>query len=541
MQLVRSPSAMFRDLDALTSHTFDLLVVGGGIHGLMAAWDASTRGLHVALIDRHDFGGGASFHHHRTLHGGLRYLQAANVPRLRQSVRERRTWARIAPHLIERQAFAVQAGGPAGKSSMLLRAGFALDAALTLDRNLGVADRLRLPAGRVVDGSRRAALDTGDLIDDGPLGVWHDYRTAHAERLTFAVAVAAVRAGAVLANYVDAIEPIRQDRTIAGVLARDHVDGSMLSISARVLLNATGAGAGRLMGAFGVRQTPRLIKAMNMVTRRPAPEVACGAPTAGGRLLFALPWQGRLAIGTWHGSTACGADAAMVTPEEFASCLAEVNEAFPALGLTDADVTLVQRGVVPAAGFGGHLTLADQPLLREHRHDGVDGAISMVGVKYTTARALAEQAVTMVTAQLGRHAPSVTSKTRLPGLEPTGSAPPVMGLDQESWDHLQRIYGDQAGRVASLVQASPSLGQRLVAHLPVVGAQVVEAARNEMALTLEDIVLRRTGLGSAGYPGDEAILKVEGIARNELGWSSSRVQDETQGLKEFYLPVHVTG
>lgn len=532
---------MFRDLDALTSHTFDLLVVGGGIHGLMAAWDATTRGLHVALIERHDFGGASSFHHHRTLHGGLRYLQTANLRRLRQSARERRTWARIAPHLIERQTFAVQAGGPGGKSAALLRAGFALDAALTLDRNHGVPDHLRLPAGRIVDGEDRAGLDTGPLLGDGPLGVWHDYRTAHAERLTFGVAVAAARDGAVLANYLDAIEPIRQGRTIAGVIARDHVDGAVLSISARVLLNATGASAGRLMGAFGVRKTPRLVKAMNLVTRRPAPAVACGAPTGDGRLLFALPWQGQLAIGTWHGAGPCGADAAMVTPEDFGACLAEVNQAFPSLQLTEDDVTLVQRGVVPAAGFGHHVTLADRPLLREHRHDGVDGAISLMGVKYTTARAVAEQAVTLVTAQLGLHAPPRTASLLLPGFGPTGTKPPVEGLDQEAWDHLQRVYGDQAPRVASLVHTTPSLGQRIVDRLPIVGAQIVEAARNEMALTLEDIVLRRTGLGSAGYPGDDAILKVEGITRDELGWSSSRVQDEIQGLKQFYLPVHVAG
>ena len=532
---------MLRDLDLLTSHTFDLLIVGGGIHGLMAAWDASTRGLHVALIERHDFGSAASFHHHRTLHGGLRYLQTANVPRLRQSARERRTWARMAPHLIERQMFAVQAGGPGGKSAALLRAGFALDAALTLDRNRDVADHLRLPAGRIVEGPDRAGLDTGDLVADGPLGVWHDYRTAHAERLTFAVAIAAANAGAVLANYVDAIEPIRQGHTIAGVTARDHVDGAALSISARVLLNATGAGAGRLMGAFGVRKAPPLVKAMNLLTRRPAPPVACGAPTPEGRLLFALPWQGHLAIGTWHGSTPCGADAGMVTPDEFGALLADVNHAFPSLRLTEQDVTLVQRGVVPARGFGPHVTLADRPLLREHRHDGADGAITLMGVKYTTARALAEQAVTLVTAQLGRHAPSRTASLQLPGHVPTGAPSPVMGLDQAAWDHLQRVYGDQAPRIASLIQASPMLGRRLVDRLPIVGAQIVEAARNEMALTLEDIVLRRTGLGSAGYPGDAAILKVEAIARDELGWSSSRVQDEIQGLKQFYLPVHVAG
>ena len=278
---------------------------------------------------------------------------------------------------------------------------------------------------------------------------------------------------------------------------------------------------------------------MNLVTRRPAPGVACGAPTADGRLLFALPWQGQLAIGTWHGAELCGADAGMVAPQEFAAFLAGVNQAFPALKLTSDDITLVQRGVVPAVGLGQHVTLADHPLLREHRHDGADGAISLMGVKYTTARALAEQAVTLVTAQLGRHAPSTTASAQLPGLEPTGNPPPVAGLDQGAWDHLERVYGDQATRVASFVQDSPSLGERIVDRLPIVGAQIVEAVRNEMALTLEDIVLRRTGLGSAGYPGDQAILKVERIAREELGWSSSRVHDEIQGLKEFYLPVQV--
>ncbi len=106
---------MVRDLDALTARRFDVLVVGGGIHGLMAAWDAATRGLHVALVERHDFAGAASFHHHRTLHGGLRYLQTADLSRLRESVRERRTWARIAPQFIAPQRFAVIAGGPGGK------------------------------------------------------------------------------------------------------------------------------------------------------------------------------------------------------------------------------------------------------------------------------------------------------------------------------------------------------------------------------------------------------------------------------------------
>src|SRR3954470_8257575 len=150
---------MVRDLDALTARQFDVLVVGGGIHGLMTAWDAATRGLHVALVERRDFAGAASFHHHRTLHGGLRYLQSADLSRLRESVRERRTWARIAPQFIVPQQFAVAAGGAAGKPERLLRAGFTADALLAWDRNRDVPELLRLPPGRVVDAEEREAID----------------------------------------------------------------------------------------------------------------------------------------------------------------------------------------------------------------------------------------------------------------------------------------------------------------------------------------------------------------------------------------------
>jgi glycerol-3-phosphate dehydrogenase len=530
---------MVRDLDALTARRLDVLVVGGGIHGLFAAWDAATRGLHVALIERHDFGGAASFHHHRTLHGGLRYLQTADLSRLRESVRERRTWARIAPQFIAPQQFAVLAGGPGGKPEGMLRAGFAADALFAWDRNRDVSEALRLPPGRVVDSTEREGLDTGGLLPPGALGLWHDYRTEHAERLTFAVAAAAAASGAILANYVDAIEPIREDRTVAGVVARDSVDGTMLRITARVTINATGAAGGRLMAAFGVRSSPPLVKAMNLVTTRPAPAVACGAASASGRLLFALPWQGRLSIGTWHGSTPCGADASLVTSDELEAFLAEINEAFPSLGIGEQDIALVQRGVVPAHLRFGKVNLADRPIVREHRADGIDGAITLMGVKYTTARALAQRAVTLAMAQIGQHAPPVSGHTPLPGSMPDDRPSPFPSIDADAWRHLQRLYGARATEVAGYVRDRRDLAARITPGLPVIGAQVVEAIRNEMALTLEDVVLRRTGLGSAGYPGDQAVLKLESIVRDELGWTSARVADEVQALKEFYLPVHV--
>src|SRR3954468_20209383 len=118
---------MTRDLDRLTSTTFDLLVVGGGIYGLTLAYDAAQRGLSVALVERDDFGSGASFNHLRTIHGGLRYLQTLNVSRAREPVRERRTIAAIAPHTVAPLRFALPLTRSASRGMLAMRAGFVLD------------------------------------------------------------------------------------------------------------------------------------------------------------------------------------------------------------------------------------------------------------------------------------------------------------------------------------------------------------------------------------------------------------------------------
>src|SRR6187397_1711172 len=139
-------SVMTRDLDALTARTFDLLVVGGGIYGLTIAYDAAQRGLGVALVERGDFGGGISFNHARTIHGGLRYLQSLDVARSRESIRERRTLARIAPHAVVTVPFVLPLKPSLRSVTMgplALRAAFLLDRVVARDRNDRVADALR--------------------------------------------------------------------------------------------------------------------------------------------------------------------------------------------------------------------------------------------------------------------------------------------------------------------------------------------------------------------------------------------------------------
>src|SRR6266705_3427341 len=129
---------MIRDLDALTGRTFDVLVIGGGIYGLAIAYDAAQRGLAVALIEKDDFGSGASFNHLRTIHGGVRYLQSFDIARARESVAERRTIARIAPHAVRPLPFAIPIYRSLTRGKLAMRAGFLLDRLVAFGRNRGV-------------------------------------------------------------------------------------------------------------------------------------------------------------------------------------------------------------------------------------------------------------------------------------------------------------------------------------------------------------------------------------------------------------------
>src|SRR3954465_4392310 len=176
---------MIRDLDRLTARTFDVLVVGGGIYGLTIAYDAAQRGLSVALVERTDFGSGSSFNHLRTIHGGLRHRQSRDVRRARESIRERRTIARIAPHAVRPLPFAVPLYRSLMRGKTAMRAGFLLDRLGGAGRPRGVPSSHRLPAGRVVSRSHAAQRFPG-LKRQGLTGaaVFYDYVTTEPDRLT---------------------------------------------------------------------------------------------------------------------------------------------------------------------------------------------------------------------------------------------------------------------------------------------------------------------------------------------------------------------
>ncbi len=275
---------MPRDLDAFVQPKYDVLVIGGGIHGLFAAYDAATRGLSVALVDRSDFGSGLSFNHQRTLHGGLRAMQTFDIRKARQQIVERRTWARIAPHLLRPLPFLVATSGWAKRSRLAVRAGFAIYDLVGRTRNLGVSPELHLPKAKLESAAATKRLFLG-VNERGLSGgaVWYDYQIRYPDRLTWSVALAAREAGATLMNYVEAIGPASS--TSAATRIRDLVTGQEATIDARSIIVAAGSGVGAVLSAFGVKGAPPFLRAMNMLVNRPARDIATAAPGSNGRML----------------------------------------------------------------------------------------------------------------------------------------------------------------------------------------------------------------------------------------------------------------
>src|SRR6266446_205011 len=307
-------------------------------------------------------------------------------------------------------------------------------------------------------------------------GLWYDAQVASSERLTLAYVHAAAGAGAVVANHLEAVGFLKMAGRIAGVRLRDTLTGHELEARARMVLNCAGPGVDALLAEAGIRRRHApLLRAWNLVfARTPAVPFAVGARREG-RFLFLVPWRERTMVGTAYAPAEAPAEGAVAAFRDAAL------QAFPWAGLEGAPVVLVHEGLVP--GRGGARGLSTRPRLHDHQaEDGVAGLVTVQGVKYTTARGVAEKAVDLVLHRLGRpETPCRTSETPLPraqGLEGT------------------------------------------------LEAQTLEAIREEMAVTLADAVLRRLDLGSAvPAPGTDLDAVIRTMAA-KLGWDAERERAE---------------
>jgi glycerol-3-phosphate dehydrogenase len=474
-----------RDLAALTAREHDVVVVGGGIQGVATAYDAAQRGLSVALVEASDFGSGVSWNSLKTIHGGLRHLQRADLAQARESMRERRALLRIAPEIVRPLPFLVPTYGHGLRGREAVAAALRLHDLIGLDRNEDVPPERRIPPSRVLPREEMKGIVPG--LDDPRLtggAVWFDAQVTHGERLIMAFCHAAADAGAALANYVAAIGFLRSGRAVTGIRARDVEGGGELEIRARMVVIATGPGVDRLLARAEAKAVGGpMVLGMNLVLARPLATTHAVGASSGGRFLFLVPWRDRSIVGTAY-------DPPTATPDVSVSrFVEEARRAFPWAGLGHGDVSLVHRGLVPARRGGR--TLETRSRVVDHEAaDGIPGLVSMRSVKLTTARAEAEKAVDLVLRRLGRSAPPCRTATT-----PLRAARPLQGS---------------------------------------VAEQTVRALREEMALHLADVVLRRTDLGTAGAHGERDLDAAAAAVASARGWDEGEVRAEREAFRGGY-------
>lgn len=555
---------MQRNLEALAQNVFDVLIIGGGIYGACAAREAALRGLSVALVEKDDFGGATSSNSLKIIHGGLRYLQHADFKLMRESIHERMVLMRIAPHLVHPLPCVMPTYGHAFKGKEVMAVAMLLNDLIGFDRN-GLDDPQKfLPHGRIISKEECRRIIPG--VDEKGLtggAVWYDCHVYNSERLLLSFLHSAVQAGAQIANYLPVTGFLREGNRIAGVRVLDTIAKNQFEIRAKLTINNSGPWVNQVLGLMNGKapaQKVLLSKAMNLVIRRQLiPEYAAGVPSRfefkdadaiinkGSRLLFIRPWRHLSLIGTTHVAHQGDPDNFCITENDIQEFVDEVSAAYPAANLTRADVSFHYGGLLPMEGVNprsGDVKLLKQYVLKDHASDdGIAGLMTVVSVKYTTARDVAEKSIDLALRLLNR--PPQKSHSQVTPIhggdikrfdefvnaecrkEPHGLSPEVVR-------HLIENYGSAYTELLQIISTNSHLAERLSNDSNVIAAEVAYGIRAEMAQKLVDVLMRRTELGTAGYPGDPALQRCADLMAAELGWNEQKKQVEIDEAKRVF-------
>lgn len=376
----------------------DAIIVGGGIYGLMIALEAGKAGRRVLVLERGAVGGATSSNWFRILHGGLRYLQTLDVLRFLESVAERRWFQRLAPDLVRPMRFLMPLYGDGIRRPAAFRAAFLADAALGLRRNAGLDPEQALPRGRVLDLAATQALYPG-VRPEGLRGgaLWYDAIACDGARLMARVRAKAEALGTRVLEHVEALDLVVDRGATMGVTVR-RAGAARQLLHAPVVINATGPWSAGLAERFD-RPAPELFRpslAFNLLLDKPPPAdvgLAVSPPGAASPTLFVYPHEGRTFAGTWHAPWQQEIGRAVPPETEIDAFLAALNVSVPSLGARRQDVLDVLAGLLPVESAGG-IALADREIIRDHgTHGGPTGLYSVSGVKFTTARRVAEKLV----------------------------------------------------------------------------------------------------------------------------------------------------
>ena len=532
-------------VERLPRERFDVLVIGGGITGAGVALDAAARGYRVALVEKVDFASGTSSKSTKLAHGGIRYLPQFDFTMMHEALVERGLMVRHAPFLVRPQPFVLPVyehmrwpGGLPVRPPTDFGMGFVLDIGLWMyDLMAG-----RLNIGRHKSISAKETLRLAPRLRSTGLKkafLYYDAQTNDAQ-LTVIVLRTAAQLGAVVTNYAEVTGFTRAQGKLNGAVVCDVLTNQEFTVSARHIINATGVFAEQVAALTGdeSKATIEPSKGIHLVVARERLQITDTAvvlpETEDGRILYVIPWGSRAVIGTTDTGSGDLNDP-QAGPEDIAYLLKHVND-YLEVNLTHDDILSVYAGYRPLVKSRG-ARAADlsrtHVVLQEN-----NGMVTIVGGKLTTYRRMAQDTVDVLAKRDGMPISHPTRQLLLAGaigwrdakreIEARGHK---LGLAPEIVEHLEFNFGSTAGDILDLVDEDTSLRKRIVPDLPYIYAEVVYACRGEMAMTLEDVLARRTRIIlEDAARGAGVAAEVAALMAGELNWSS----DQTRAQVERY-------
>jgi glycerol-3-phosphate dehydrogenase len=514
----------------------DAVVVGGGMAGAGVARELALRGLSCILVEKADFGSGTTSRSSKLIHGGLRYLELFDFGLVRESLRERETLARLAPQLIRPLPFLVpvQTGGT--RSLVKVRIGLRLYDLLTPGK--------RTERYRTLSREEALALEPTIRPDDlAGAGYYVDDLLLSPERLCLENVLAARRAGAHAVNYAQAEELRPQPGGGWQLRVRDLVGGEVVTAVGRVLVNAAGPWVDRVRELASVRERGRLLrttKGAHLLLPR-LTERAIYISTQDDRMVFVVPWREFSLVGTTDTDFDDDPDRVWATAEDVSYLLAETRRVLADSRVDESNIAYAYAGVRP-------LTAGDRPsgrqasaVSRQHRvvAEGPDDRfLSITGTKLTCFRSLAQRVGDQVARLTGRGGPSRTARLALDGSDEEAGALELRalldvteavrasGLEPGQVEMLVATYGRRAGAVLDLARRLPGGTERLCKSALEIAAQLHWAVDGELTVSLQDFLLRRTGIGTGPCLGLDCAAGIAARMGALLGWSPRRIDAE---------------
>jgi len=542
---------MKRLFDENFNNHFDLIIVGGGISGVSVAYEAASRGLKVAVFEKGDFGEATSAATSKLIHGGLRYLKNLEFGLVRESLTERRVLENIAPNFVYPLPFMIPTYGNLKNNKFSLFIGMLLYDFLSLDKAWTWDRTKKLPFHKTISARRTRNMEP--CVNENKLtgsSIYYDCQNINPERLTLSILKSAIKYGAMCANYAKVESFIKDENIVKGVNVTDLFSKKEHKFTADVTINCTGPWTDIVLNSASENPETlhhiRRSEGIHIITKKMSFKHAVLMMTKEGRHIMLIPWRNYSIIGTTDKEYLGDPDNYKVTKESILELLDEFNENYGIEKLKYEDIQFAYGGLRPLVDNQAEASYQSSRKyeIYDNAKDGLDRLITVEGGKYTTSRKLASHVMKKISKKLNKSlGKSKTNKKYLIDSDIRNMESFIKQLvlrypmfSEATVNYVGRNYGLQCHTIFRLAIYDKPLSL-VISNDGEILAEVVYVIKKEMAFTLSDILFRRTGIGTLGYPGDDVFNIVVETAKKHLNWDDKRTQEEIDiVMKIFNLP-----